>query len=441
MRVTLTILLSFSVIFCYGTSYFVSSSSGHKNNDGLSALHPKKLIQEAADLTKPGDTVFVMNGTYSNDCPTCNVVNIPVSGKAGEYIVYTNYKSHKPTIRFDGWGGISIRDGISYIKISGFEVIGNNAKVTLKEALKQPGSCANTSGTYDPKFNGNGIVIDGRNGKHPHHIVIENNTVHDCGGGGISAIQTDYITVENNLVYNTSFYSVFATSGISFYQFWNYDQKKGYHNVIKRNKCYNNKSLVPWFQICKLEDGNGIIIDDFENKQNGSVIGRYLGRTLIENNVCWYNGGTGIHAFQSSQVDIINNTAYRNSQTRPLNAGEILAVSSHDIRIVNNILVADKNNRINSNYKNTSIAYQNNLHYNITTPDKIKISISSPSCINGKNPNFELPKHGLDASFALQKKSPAINRANQNLYSNSDQTGKIRVKGKPADIGAYEAPD
>ena len=438
MKLVLAIFFLFNSTSCLATNYYVSSTIGDQKNNGLSPSKTKKLIQQAADLTRPGDTVFVMNGDYTNSCPTCNVVNIPTSGTIEKYIVYTNLKGHAPRITFNGWAGFSIRNGISYIKISGFEVIGNNASVTLAQALQQPQSCNNTSGTYEPKFNGNGIVIDGREKNYPHHITISNNIVHDCGGGGISAIHADYITVEDNLVYNTSWYSVFGTSGISFYQFMAHNEAKGYHNYIRRNKCFNNKSLVPWFKTCNIEDGNGIIIDDFMNKQNGSTNGEYTSRTLVENNVCWNNGGTGIHAFQSGYVDIFNNTAYRNSRAKKLNAGEILAGSSNNIRMINNILVTDAKNRINSNYENKNITYENNLHYNISTPRKMLVSISSASCIRGRDPSFRDPKLTLDADFTLRSNSPAIEKANIKWFSATDYLGKLRAMASAADIGAFE---
>lgn len=438
MRFVLLIISVLTFNVCYATNYFVNQLTGANAHTGFSTLNAKKNIQQAADLSKPGDTIFVMNGNYTNDCPTCNVVNIPTSGSPNRYIVYTNYKNHRPKITFNGWAAFSIRNGISYVRIDGFEIIGNNDNVILSQALKQPNSCKKTSGTYDPKFNGNGIVIDGRENSYPHHIIISNNTIHGCGGGGISAIHTDYITVEDNVVYDTSWYSVFGTSGISFYQFWNLDDKKGYHNIIRRNKCYNNKSMVPWFKSCKIEDGNGIIIDDFMNYQNSSANGRYKGKTLIENNICWNNGGTGIHTFQSSNVDILNNTAYCNSRSKKLNAGEILAGSSSNIRIVNNILVVDHQNRINSNYQNKNVTYENNLHYNITTPLKMLVSISSATCLNGKDPMFKGPLIGLNADFSLQKNSPAINRANTQLYSLLDFEQKPRPNTEVSDIGAFE---
>ncbi|RZK25450.1 MAG: hypothetical protein EOO43_05485 [Flavobacterium sp.] len=121
---------------CYGTNYYVCSLNGNERNDGLSPARAKKQIQHAADLSKAGDTVFVMNGVYTNDCATCNVVNISRSGTADKYIVYSNHKNHNPVIKFNGWSGFSIRNAASYIKIVGFEIIGNNNEVEISKALK-----------------------------------------------------------------------------------------------------------------------------------------------------------------------------------------------------------------------------------------------------------------------------------------------------------------
>jgi hypothetical protein len=419
-------------------NYYVSSKTGNDNFNGQSLSKAKKTLQSVAPHAGAGDTVFVMDGTYTNDCDVCNVLDITRGGKPGKYVVYTNYPGHKPVIKFDGWTGISIQKGASYIKINGFEVVGNNADVTLSKALTQPQSCRNRKGVLDPRYNGNGIIVQADKRRHSHHIVISNNVVHDCGGGGIGAMQADYVTVEGNTVYNTSWYTLFGTSGIAFYQFWNFNKAKGYHNIIRRNKCYNNRSLVPWMKNCQISDGNGIIIDDFRNRQNGSKLGNYAGRTLIENNVCWFNGGTGIHTFQSDHIDIVNNTAYCNSQSPGLKAGQILSGLSNDNKIVNNILVSDAEVLLNSNFSNTNLVYSNNLHYNVTHPNYEKISVTGPGCLKGVNPGFVNPANSLNASFKLAAGSAAINRGHPTFYSRTDYEGKSRPGASTPDIGAYE---
>lgn len=437
MKLPLLMLLLLMALNSSARNYYVNAQTGKDENNGLSVHKPKKTLQQAASLTKPGDSVIVMNGTYTNECNECNVLNIIKGGNARNYVVYINYPGHHPVLKFNGWAGILVTNGASYVKIIGFEIVGNNASVTLAKALKQPYSCGNKKGKVDPRYNGNGIVIESLKRKHSHHIVIAKNVVHDCGGGGIGASQCDYITVEDNLVYNTSWYTIFGTSGISFYQFWNFNKAKEYHNFIRRNKCYNNRSYVPWIKMCKIYDGNGIIIDDFRNKQNGSKLGPYKNRTLIENNICWYNGGTGIHTFQSDYVDIINNTAYCNSKTEGFNPGQILSGVGNYNRIINNILVADSLSAINSNYQNTNLTYHNNLHYNLSNPNR-SATVNSSTCINGKDPLFVRPGNSLNADFRLQSNSPAIHQANTTAHSYTDITGTRRARGHRADIGAYE---
>lgn len=435
------IFLSIIVLFSYNLSaknYYVDAKSGNERNNGLSTSRAKSTIQDAANLTRPGDTVFVMNGIYENSSLNGNVVDVPNSGNKKKYIVYINYKNHQPIISFSGWGGFVIANGVSYIKIIGFQIIGNNRNVNLTDALNQPMSCKNPTGNYDPKYNGNGIHLEGKNGKYPHHIVIAKNIVRDCGGGGIGANQVDYIIIEDNLVYNNSWYNVFGNSGISFYQFKNFNKAKGYHNVIRRNKCYNNKNLVPWAKYCRIADGNGIIIDDFRNIQNGSKLGAYTGKTLIENNICWFNGGTGIHVFQSDDVDVFNNTAFCNSQSTALNSGQIHASVSNNVRIINNILVSDYLNIINSNFKNTQLTYLNNLHYNVTTPSNMEAIINNPSCINGLSPLFIMPINDLNANFMLFETSPAIGRGRLGVNSSEDYNQQLRPTNQPSTIGAYD---
>ncbi len=45
-------------------NYYVSASTGNNANTGLSETSALASIQNAANLTNPGDTVFIMNGTY-----------------------------------------------------------------------------------------------------------------------------------------------------------------------------------------------------------------------------------------------------------------------------------------------------------------------------------------------------------------------------------------
>ena len=429
--VIITVLLSLD---SWATIYYVNANTGNDANNGTSVETALRTIQIGADYANAGDTVLVMDGIYTNDPTRGEVVFLNKAGNANNWIVFKNYPGHNPKIKFNTWGAFSIQPGTAFVEINGFEIQGNNDNVTLANALVQFHSCGNP-GTdldpYQPEFNGNGIAADGRYsdaifGK-PHHIRILNNIVYDCGGGGISMIQSDYVTIKNNLVYDNSWYNIFGASGISIYQSWSSDNNiSDFKNIIEGNICHHNRLFVPWFNGCVISDGNGIIIDDNLNTQNNSNLGAYTGKTLVQNNVVYLNGGSGIHSYSSQNVTILNNTAYKNSQSIELDNGEIFAGSSNNIKIFNNIMFTENENVTNSNYMNTNSSYGNNLHFNGTT-----IELNNSSCVND-NPIFV---DEANKNFKLQINSPAINSGNTLNFSSIDFDGKVRQN---PDIGAFE---
>ncbi|MBN3874593.1 MAG: right-handed parallel beta-helix repeat-containing protein [Nostoc sp. JL33] len=378
-------------------TYYVSGT-GNDKNSGVSSSSAFRTIQKAADLTKPGDTVLIMNGVYTNLPKVGSVVNIKRSGNAKGWIRYKAYPGHFPKIQHNTWNGILVSNGASYIEINGLEVIGNNANVTLDYAMSQK------TNKQNPLTNGNCINIDGRTSDHVHHIRILNNKVHDCGGGGISVIQSDYVTVDNNVVFNNAWYSIYGNSGISMLSNWNFDNNQGYKMLVTNNKSYNNRMYIPWIAVGKITDGNGIIIDSSRN-DNNPKLGAYKGRTLVKNNLTFNNGGSGIHAFFSDHVDILNNTAVLNNQSPEIKGAQIYAHTSSDVKILNNILYAFPGKDININIKNQNVIYDYNIYLNTS-----KISVKGPhdivadSQFLSKHPTLE--KISGDWKLRLDKQNP-----------------------------------
>ncbi|WP_052732370.1 choice-of-anchor Q domain-containing protein [Hymenobacter terrenus] len=436
------------------TTYYVSSGANSLvtgvnatgGGRGLSPGRPFATIQYAADRTNPGDTVFVRQGTYVNQYSYSPGVEITRSGAPGQWIVYHNYPgdTQKPLLQFNTWEGFKLVGNISYIEINGFRVQGNNRNVNLADATNQPRSCAlNGAGTPEGRYNGNGILSRGTTtvgSQNPHHLRFLNNEIFECGGAGIGVLQSDYVTVENNLIYDTSWYTIYATSGISIYQAWNYDTAPGYHIIVRNNRCFGNRLFVPWwrggtFGCMGITDGNGIIIDDSKNTQNSSKLGAYTSRTLVANNLVVNNGGTGMHSFISEHVDFINNTSYHNSQSPEINDGEMYANRSNDVLFQNNILSADAGQVVNSNgSSNTNIRFVNNLYFGGTT-----VAVAGTNTVRA-NPQFVNPTtNWATADFRLASTSPAINAGVNNLLSTVDLAGNPRLVGANVDLGAYES--
>jgi parallel beta-helix repeat protein len=331
-------------------SFYVSSTNGNDRSSGTDQNTPFASLQKAADVAEVGDTVYVMPGNYSNSDPNQNVVTINKSGTAGAPITFKAFDpNNKPVIKVRNYVGIEVAG--SYINLDGLIVEGN-AKEFSNMTVEQVDALQKSQGRFtSPITSGTGIAIGGfyRNAS-PHHVSVTNSIVKDNPGGGISTIRADYITIENNEVAGNSFYSTFNTSGISLYQNNNSDGSNGLKNIIRGNVVHSNKNLIKDFNHFreedlnnpdpalrpKITDGNGIIIDDatrtqviqsVDGGQSPQNLPAYQGKTLIENNKVYDNGARGIQTFNSSNVEIKNNTLANNLLT-PGIWGENVTVNS-----------------------------------------------------------------------------------------------------------------
>lgn len=411
----------------FATDYYVSPSGINDNSANRGSLSlPFQTIQYAANRTNPGDNVFIMNGTYNSTNGPLLTINR--SGNASNYITFKPLAGHTPLLTASGnvWDAVVI--DASYIIFEGLEMEGNNANLTLSGAQTSYNQSKTANPTFNANFNTNAISV-AKTGN-PHHIVIKNCKVHDFPAGGIGVGGADYITIEGNTVYNNSWYTMYATSGISILGPKPIDAVTTYKIIIRGNICYGNKTQIVWrrsqFGVDQLSDGNGIIIDA-NNGTQGTIL--YTGRTLVENNVSYNNGGGGVHAYEAGRVDIINNTTYNNGTV--VGYPEIDGQDSEDIKIFNNIMYARTGGNCNAN--DIGAIYDHNIYFN------------GPSFKNGTNDIIANPRFvnlALDATanFRLSDISPAINSGSNvtGQFSSTDILGTTRPNGTRPDRGAYE---
>ncbi|MDA3865221.1 MAG: right-handed parallel beta-helix repeat-containing protein, partial [Salinivirgaceae bacterium] len=420
LKIPVLICLCMTLFFsnANAVNYYVSAGGSDYNN-GTSSTSPFQTINKGLQMATAGSTVYIMNGTYN----TTNgpILNIQKSGTSSNYITFKAYTGHTPKITASGnvWDAIVV-DG-SYIIIDGLELQGNNANITYAAAYQSWQNYENDIKDWAKiaNFNTNCISL-GKNSQ-VHHITIRNCKVHDFPGAGIGGGKIDYVTIENNRVYNNCWYMMYAGSGISILTPYNYDNSTGVKMKIRNNICYNNKTTIPWEKTNALSDGNGIILD---------VNTGFTGRTLVENNVSYNNGGGGVHAYKSDHVDIINNTAYNNGTVMGWDYPEMDANQCSDVRFYNNIMYARTGAQCNGNDSGT---YNYNIYYNGTSYNR------------GANDIVADPKFvskGLDgnANFRLLSTSPAINSGSTTWgqYSVTDILGITRPQGSASDRGAYE---
>lgn len=414
--------------------YYVSDATGSDVNNGTSTATPLKTVNAGQVLAAPGDTVFIMNGSYI----PASTIQLLKSGTADKYITYKAYPGHTPKFIFSGsiWNAVSING--SYIVVEGIEFQGNNQNLTYADALASFNDKlgGGTNNNLYATYNMNGVSIGGPNteSKFPHHIIIRNCKIHDFPGGGLGAIQADYVTFEGNTIYNNAWYMMYGGSGISILTPFDSDANTGYKNIVRSNICYSNKTTIPWIGItpARLSDGNGIIIDVNKRPYGSSATDKpYKGRTLVENNISFNNGGSGIHAFEAAHVDMINNTTYNNAQIM-VDYADLYANTCDDVKIMNNIVYSKPGGKCNSNTKNTNVTYDYNIYFGGTPAVKgANDKVLDPQFVN-------LSINPAVANFSLTGGSPAINSGTQTLFAPKDITGVARPKGGAIDCGAYE---
>lgn len=447
-----------------GGRIFYVSESGSNTNTGLSRNAPFATLQYAADQTKPGDTVYVLNGTYEVSDPNSNVLQINTSGESGAWIRYKAYPGQTPKIKVRNWSGISV-NGARYILIEGLIIEGNRAELQqagYPGAYRYPADRGNplVSGNclgISPKYQTEEEIAQGIPEQRSHHVIVRKMKISDCPGGGIYTTRADYVRIEDNVVGSNAYYSPWGNSGISMYQSWNSDNRTATKMFVQRNLVFDNRNEVPTWQSNPndfskqvVTDGNGIIIDDTRNAQtySGSTNEIYKGRTYVANNIVFDNGGRGIHVFSSDNVHVVNNTTYNNSQQAATPEGEITTICARNVRVYNNIMYArpdrPANTRIGTNEVTTFCDLPGGVDRNDKATQIFDYNLvfsgtgfdsNRTNNIFGQDPQF---LNLANRDFYPLPSSPALNRGSSSLYAKTDFGGTPRPQNGGVDIGAFE---
>jgi parallel beta-helix repeat protein len=315
------------------------------------------------------------NGELSENMSNPPAVTINKSGTEGNYITIRNYPNHSPKIIFDGKGGILISGPQSYVIIEGFEVQGPAADITYDMAITERNwkvKCDQDGLNYTHNyFSGFGIWGGFSQNFLHHHIIVRNNIVHDTTGSGIRFNDSDHITIENNTVYNTTWWTSNASSAIVFAETKSQSSSDNGDNIkmiIRGNTVYNNWNRIPFYMTQGVVPPNGNPPSGNYGNANYSTIldgqglyvtrsdSDYYGTFLFENNLCVNNGKNGINFDRSegSSALIRNNTIYFNgvheiiqdiseNEGNPPHRGQKVAgIKSNffrNVTVVNNIVV------------------------------------------------------------------------------------------------------
>ena len=182
-----------------------------------------------------------------------------------------------------------------------------------------------SGGTHGGRAAGHGIDSTADVTRNWHHIQVLNTVVHDMGGSGIQLGYGDWYEVTGNVVHDNAWTNGYQTSGISIYEPIGAaaDRPDAVHISITGNVSHDNREVAVGCAaadpLCHT-DGNGIILDDFQQAQRPG--GRpYAYRASVRRNVVFRNGGAGIEVYSGAAPIIVeNNTSYANYGD-PLNGG------------------------------------------------------------------------------------------------------------------------
>ena len=418
------------------TTYYVRAD-GNDNNDGKgdSAGRAFKTLAKGVSTMRGGDELVIGNGTY-NLSQRLDIND--KAGTAGQRTIIRAKNQWGAKIRTSArWGLVQINNS-SYITVEGLDIRHDN-----------PGDTFNNNGTGLESFDSD-------------YVTFRNNYVRDCGCGGISFREGDFATIERNVTRDNAKNSNYNCSGISVYQPEQLNDDAGFHIIIRQNVSFENECDLPFTfgGFDKPTDGNGIILDDFNNTQR-SGFAQYKAKTLVENNLVFNNGGAGIKTYETDNATIRHNTAWHNNfilKNYSNTPGDISVTFSPGLYEVSNNVSVSLNVAACSalEYINTAgFGYMNRQHNllvgDVKMPDdNTKWGAGGEKTAGRGSQDFAKflgattsvgsfsSVDDFDGFFRLKGISPGNGAGKNSLKADNDLEGRGRPQGATVEMGCYE---
>jgi parallel beta-helix repeat protein len=455
------------------------SPSGSDSNDG-SKQSPYKSINTALDNAAVGTTVYLREGTYSENVSFSN------SGTESAYITLKNYPGEKPVLKGTGKNDKAIieLDGHDYIHIEGLELCdytamwcygilfsGGENHIIINGNTIHDIKCSKPN---DPDNSGaNAILLFGETKEPISNVYIGNNNIYNIVTGWCEVVSVtancEYVNVINNTISSST------NIGIDFYG----NNVDGYCPVESLNQpryCLAAGNTVSDC-VCDYSTCYGIYVDGarditIENNishdnQGGIEIGseerneNYPVKNItVRNNLVYNNSENGITVGGwndgSSKDDnvsgivyntkIYNNTVVNNGGS---DAGQLHIAMVDGVDIRNNILYTDKNTPLVTSDvakdKIKGLTFKSNLYYSEKNDsDSVSFELMEGSqkgmtewkALTGETGSFANPSFGN--SYTLTSTSPAVNTGDSSVGSGRYDLANNNRVVDIVDIGAYE---
>ena len=353
------------------------------SNDECNAL------QNAIDAAAPYTTLQLEDGVYCNKNYHKAGKNEPWDFKhqALAKILTTSHlkiepldADTRPLLKISGWSGIQIKN-VEDITVKGLEIAGPALDIdgeqasaehtrltgrdddwacgqnTSKSACNSASECKWSSmleyciGKTWSYYNGKGIEMNS-----VENVTIRDNIVHHTTSSGIRCDKCNDVTIAQNLVYGTVWWTTTGASAIVFAE----AQGTG-TNSINSNVVYGNRNCLPFFLTQDLAHFGAGVENYGEYNQPRIVDGSgvYITRNLdfegtfnLKNNIAYDNGINGVVVHKTTNekvtVNVTNNRVFDNGVTTKesenegrQDAGGLTINAGHE---VSNVLL--KNNKV-----------------------------------------------------------------------------------------------
>ncbi len=406
-KVLFLIFLASSVIVNGQKNWYVDQEQGSDSNNGKSPGAAFQSFDMAADSVNPGDTIFII-GEYHNvsydpgyvyGAPDDahlwngeNSLNISrLHGNASNYITITSYKGYadRPTIiKGDGANIIRVKN-CSYLRIKELKIQGEveNIPLSTAKALQfvyiiddenLQGEVTDPAPADIKHRDEEGSDPDGifKDETYPDisddkvvrpsytdtrgmylstaidHVEILDNTISYTPGGGLRVSDGTYVKVAGNEIYGCSRRSYSGTHAFVVTKTLPVDAGDTAILISNNLVHHNYNEIYSWSPAKtiitpRIDEGKGISLQ--RNNKEEWINGN--GRIVVVNNICYWNGYSGVHSNDGYRIDFINNTCFMNSYTNSVRyagtdsvGGNNIGISAQgggDIKMINNISVVD----------------------------------------------------------------------------------------------------
>jgi parallel beta-helix repeat protein len=424
-------------VFASGGSYFVSPSGNDSSSGSKEA--PFKTFAKAVNSLQPGDTLYIMGGTYKER------LVVPKVASNQARISILPYANQKVTIDLENSAEKNIDVTGKYITVENIEVKNSNGMCvylggqynTLKSLSVH--DCANM-----------GIYTDGQNN------IIDSNTVYltnlenkarSKSSGWGSAVKVKVggqnITIQNNNIYNNYGEGIAVTRGVG-------ALVRG--NTLRDNYAVNiyidnSKDVIVEknFSYCTPNSGFEKTTGNAAHaigmgEESYSGWGAQLANITIKNNILafCYKGvsyfGADVSGGGLDNVLVANNTIYGSTSTAISLEKE--TAKTRNTKFVNNI-VGQPQNKLAWISGPDGISFQNN--YWIGSKPSSDTGVRSTNDKNGDSP-FVVTPNTTTSSFKVKAGSSVVGTAQKIDTVIDDFESKLRyTSSNPAsDIGAFE---